>query len=107
MRARVAQPARAPQPINRRLIVFHEALPGLPRMFAERTSTADGPSHHFGGGEGRKVAAGKPGEGCRADRARARRSWTGTRLHLLVIANKNTESAGAVVRDGRLAHIPR
>jgi hypothetical protein len=80
--------SRHPSPSTDSLIAFHEALPGLSRPFARRTSTADRPAHYFGGGQGRRVAAEEPGEGWRADRARARRSWPGIRLHLLVIAQR-------------------
>ena len=82
---------RHPSPSTGSLIACDEALPGLSRPFARRTSTADRPAHYYGGGQGRRVAAEVPGEGPTTDGPR-----------FLTVAVKGSGlSANSLARDTR------
>jgi hypothetical protein len=65
----------------------NEALPQLPQTLPRGGApTAERPVDYFRGDRCRRVAAGDPGEGRRADEARAARSSRGIKLQLRIIA---------------------
>jgi hypothetical protein len=64
----------------------HQALAHLPRTLAPWAPTAHRPLDYFGGGGSRGVAGGDPGEGRRADRARAGSFRSKLKLRVVVSA---------------------